>query len=312
MAVTAAMIKELREITGVGMSTCKEALVEADGNIDKAVEILREKGLAAAAKKAGRVAAEGLSYAYITEDGNTAVIVEVNSETDFVAKNDTFKTFVTDVAKHIVTSNAKNLDELFTEKWINDNEITVKDALSQHVAIIGENLTIRRFDKIVNDGNSMFVSYLHAGGKVAVLLQFDTDVKNDELVEAGKNICMQIAAMNPQFVSKDEISSDFIAKETEILTQQAKNDPANANKPDQVIEKMIQGRLNKEFKEICLLDQEYVKAEEKENVAKYLANVAKSIGGNVSIKKFIRFETGEGIEKKEEDFAAEVAKAMEG
>lgn len=312
MAVTAAMIKELREITGVGMSTCKEALVEADGNIDKAVEILREKGLAAAAKKAGRVAAEGLSYAYITEDGNTAVIVEVNSETDFVAKNDTFKTFVTDVAKHIVTSNAKNLDELFTEKWINDNEITVKDALSQHVAIIGENLTIRRFEKIVNDGNSMFVSYLHAGGKVAVLLQFDTDVKNDELVEAGKNICMQIAAMNPQFVSKDEISSDFIAKETEILTQQAKNDPANANKPDQVIEKMIQGRLNKEFKEICLLDQEYVKAEEKENVAKYLANVAKSIGGNVSIKKFIRFETGEGIEKKEEDFAAEVAKAMEG
>lgn len=312
MAVTAAMIKELREITGVGMSTCKEALVEADGNIDKAVEILREKGLAAAAKKAGRVAAEGLSFAYITEDGNTAVIVEVNSETDFVAKNDTFKTFVTDVAKHIVTSNAKNLDELFTEKWINDNEITVKDALSQHVAIIGENLTIRRFEKIVNDGNSMFVSYLHAGGKVAVLLQFDTDVKNDELVEAGKNICMQIAAMNPQFVSKDEISSDFIAKETEILTQQAKNDPANANKPDQVIEKMIQGRLNKEFKEICLLDQEYVKAEEKENVAKYLANVAKSIGGNVSIKKFIRFETGEGIEKKEEDFAAEVAKAMEG
>lgn len=310
MAVTAAMIKELREITGVGMSTCKEALVETDGNIDKAVEILREKGLAAAAKKAGRIASEGLSYAYINDDNSVAVVVEVNSETDFVAKNETFKTYVEDVAKQVIASDSKNLDELFEEKWINDSSVTVKEALSQQVAVIGENLTIRRFEKFVNDGSSMFVSYLHAGGKVAVLIEFATDVKNDALVEAGKNICMQIAAMNPQFVSKEEISSDFIAKETEILTQQAKNDPANASKPDQVIEKMIQGRLNKEFKEICLIDQEYVKAEEKETVGQYIAKVAKEIGGNVSIKRFVRFETGEGIEKKEEDFAAEVQKAM--
>ncbi len=310
MAVTAAMIKELREITGVGMSTCKEALVEADGNIEKAIEILREKGLAAAAKKAGRIASEGLSYAYINDEKSIGVVVEVNSETDFVAKNDVFKNYVNDVAKHIAKSEAKNLDELFAEKWINDETVTVKEALSQQIAVIGENLSIRRFEKFVSEENSVFVSYLHAGGKVAVLVEFISDVKNDALIEAGKNICMQIAAMNPQFVSKDEISQEFIAKETDILTQQAKNDPANASKPDKVIEKMIQGRLNKEFKEICLVDQEYVKAEDKENVGQYLAKVAKEIGGNVSIKRFVRFETGEGIAKKEEDFAAEVAKAM--
>lgn len=312
MAVTAAMIKELRGITGVGMSTCKEALVEADGNIEKAVEILREKGLAAAAKKAGRIASEGLSYAYISDDNNVGVVVEVNSETDFVAKNEIFKTYVNDVAKQVAGSDAKNLDELFAEKWINDESVTVKEALSQQVAVIGENLSIRRFEKFVNSGDSLFVSYLHAGGKVAVLVEFTTDVKNDALVEAGKNICMQIAAMNPQFVSKDEISEEFIAKETEILTQQAKNDPSTAKKPEKVIEKMIQGRLNKEFKEMCLVDQEYVKSDDKENVAQYLAKVAKEINGNVSVKRFVRFETGEGIEKKEEDFAAEVAKAIEG
>ncbi len=310
MAVTAAMIKELREMTGVGMSTCKEALVEADGNIEKAVEILREKGLAAAAKKAGRIAAEGLSYAYITDDNKVGVVVEVNSETDFVAKNAEFQKFVNAVAKQVVKSDAKDVEELFNEKWIEDESITVKEALTQKISVIGENLTIRRFKKFVNDENGYLVSYLHAGGKVAVLLQFATDVKSDALNEAGKNIAMQIAAMNPEFVDKDAVPADYIQKETEILTQQAKNDPANASKPDQVIEKMITGRLNKELKEKCLVEQEYVKAENKETVKQYVESVAKEIGGKVSVKDFVRFETGEGIEKKEEDFAAEVNKAM--
>ena len=252
MAVTAAMIKELREMTGVGMSTCKEALVEADGNIEKAVEILREKGLAAAAKKAGRIAAEGLSYAYITDDNKTGVVVEVNSETDFVAKNAEFQKFVSAVAEQIVKSDAKNTDELFEEKWVEDESITVKEALTQKISVIGENLNIRRFKKFVNDDNGFLVSYLHAGGKVAVLLQFETDVKSDALNEAGKNIAMQIAAMNPEFIDRDAVPDDYIQKETEILTQQAKNDPANAKKPDNVIEKMITGRLNKELKEKCL------------------------------------------------------------
>ncbi len=310
MAVTAAMIKELREMTGVGMSTCKEALVEADGNIDKAVEILREKGLAAAAKKAGRIAAEGLSYAYITEDNKIGVVVEVNSETDFVAKNAEFQKYVDTVAKQVANSNSKNMDELFEEKWIDDENVTVKEALNQKIAVIGENLNIRRFEKFVNDDDNFMVSYMHAGGKVAVLLQFQTDVKSDALNEAGKNIAMQIAAMNPEFVNKDSVPQDYIQKETEILTQQAKNDPANAKKPDNVIEKMIAGRLNKELKEKCLVEQEYVKAENKETVKQYIDSVAKEIGGKVTIKDFVRFETGEGIEKKEENFAEEVNKAM--
>ena len=276
----------------------------------KAVEILREKGLAAAAKKAGRIAAEGLSYAYITDDNKVGVVVEVNSETDFVAKNAEFQKFVNAVAKQVVKSDAKDVEELFNEKWIEDESITVKEALTQKISVIGENLTIRRFKKFVNDENGYLVSYLHAGGKVAVLLQFATDVKSDALNEAGKNIAMQIAAMNPEFVDKDAVPADYIQKETEILTQQAKNDPANASKPDQVIEKMITGRLNKELKEKCLVEQEYVKAENKETVKQYVESVAKEIGGKVSVKDFVRFETGEGIEKKEEDFAAEVNKAM--
>lgn len=312
MAVTAGMIKELREISGAGMSACKEALVEADGNIERAQEILREKGLAAAAKKAGRVAAEGLSFAYITDDNKVGVIVEVNSETDFVAKNEKFKNYVEAVAKQIVKSNATTVEELFSEKWIEDESVTVQEALSQNIAIIGENLTIRRFSKFENN-NGALVSYLHAGGKVAVLLKLETGIAlNDELVELGKNVSMQIAAMNPEFVTRDEVSPEYITKETEILTQQAKNDPSNASKPDNVIQKMIEGRLNKELKEKCLVEQEYVKGENKENVKQYVDNTAKALGGTINIESFIRFETGAGIEKKEENFAEEVSKAMKG
>ena len=311
MAVTAALIKELRGITGVGMSDCKAALVETDGDIEKAIEVLRKKGMAKAEKKAGRVAAEGLSYAYITEDGKTAAAVEVNSETDFVAKNEIFRTYVEDVAKQAVATNAADMDAFMAEPWIDDASKTVKDVLVEKISVISENLSIRRFKKFVADDNSLFVSYLHAGGKVAVLLEFATDVKNDALVEAGKNVCMQIAAMSPKFVRREEISADFLAKEKEILTAQAKEDLKNAGKPENILEKMIEGRLNKEMKEFCLVDQEYVK-DDKISVGKYIENVAKEIGGNVSIKQFVRFETGEGIEKKEENFADEVAKAVQG
>ena len=312
MAVTAATIKELRELTGVGMSTCKEALVEADGNIEKAIEVLRKKGLAQAEKKAGRIAAEGLSYAYISDDNKVGVVVEVNSETDFVAKNAQFQEFVNNVAKQVVNSDAKDVETLFTEKWVDDSSKTVKDALTEKISVIGENLNIRRFAKFVNDGSGYMVSYLHAGGKVAVLIELTTDKKDDALTEAGKNIAMQIAAMNPKYVCRDEISDEYLAKEKEILIEAAKNDPKNANKPENILEKMIAGKLNKELKEICLVDQEYVKAEDKETVGQYIAKVAKEIGANVSVKRFVRFETGEGIEKKEEDFAAEVEKAMKG
>ncbi len=309
MAVTAAMIKELRGLSGAGMSACKEALVEANGDMDAAFDILRKKGAATAEKKAGRVAAEGLSFPYISEDGKVAVVVEVNSETDFVAKNEKFRNYVTAVAKQIAASDAKTVEELLEEKWIDDPSKTVKEVHIEQVATIGENLSIRRFEKLVSDGSSLFVSYIHAGGKVAVMLELAADVKTDAVVEAGKDVCMQIAAMSPRFVDRNEISADFVEKEKAILIEQAKSDPKNASKPDNIIEKMIQGRLNKEFKEMCLVDQEFVK-DDSITVGKYLENTAKAEGGKISAKKFVRYETGQGIEKKNEDFAAEVAKAI--
>lgn len=309
MAVTAAMIKELRGLSGAGMSACKNALVEANGDMDAAFDILRKNGAATAEKKAGRIAAEGLSFPYISEDGSVAVVVEVNSETDFVAKNVKFQDYVLAVAKQIAGSDATTVDELLAEKWALDSSKTVKEAHVDMVATIGENLTIRRFEKLVDEGSSLFVSYTHAGGKVAVLLELTTDVKTDAMVEAGKNVCMQIAAMSPRFVDRSEISDEFIKKEKAILIDQAKNDPKNASKPENIIEKMITGRLNKEFKEMCLVDQEYVK-DDSLTVGKYIESVAKAEGGNVKIKRFVRFETGQGLEKKNEDFAAEVAKAM--
>ncbi|MCC8097079.1 MAG: translation elongation factor Ts [Eubacterium sp.] len=309
MAVTAAMIKELRGLSGAGMSACKSALVEADGNMDAAFDILRKKGAATAEKKAGRIAAEGLSLPYITEDGNAAVVVEVNSETDFVAKNQKFQDYVLDVAKQAAASKAADVEGLLIEAWIGDSSKTVNEAHIEMIATIGEKLSIRRFERLVNDGSSRFISYVPAGGKVAVLLEITTDVKNDNVVEMGKNICMQIAAMSPKFVDRGEISEDFIAKEKAILIDQAKNDPKNANKPENIIEKMIVGRLNKEFKEMCLVDQEYVK-DDSMSVGKYVASVANAEGGNIALKKFVRYETGQGLEKKNEDFAAEVAKAM--
>lgn len=310
MAVTAAMIKELRELTGVGMSACKNALVETDGNIEEAIEYLRKQGLANAAKKAGRIAAEGLSYAYITDDKSTGVVVEVNSETDFVAKNDVFKAFVDNVAKQAAKSDSKDVEGLLEEKWIEDETKTVKEALTEKISVIGENLNIRRFEKVTGADDSFLVSYIHAGGKIAVLVELGTTSKDDAVVAAGKNVAMQIASMNPKFVSTDDVPADFIAHEKEVLLEQAKNDPKNANKPEAILEKMLTGRLNKEMKEVCLLEQEYVLGD-KISVGQYLKEVSKEIGTDVTVKSFVRFETGEGIEKKNENFAEEVAKAMQ-
>ncbi|MEF9917175.1 MAG: translation elongation factor Ts [Lachnospiraceae bacterium] len=305
MAVTASMVKELREITGAGMMDCKKALNETDGNIDEAVEYLRKNGQAKAEKKAGRIASEGLVKAVVNED-KIAAIVEVNSETDFVAKNDEFQTFVTDVAKQAVDTSATDMEAFLSEPWKVDTTKTVKDALTDKIAVIGENLNIRRFEKIqIEDG--CVVSYIHGGGRIGVLIEAQTDVVNDEVKTCLKNIAMQVAAMSPKYVSQAEVSEEYKAHEKEILLAQAKIE--NPEKPDNIIEKMIIGRLNKELKEICLLEQGYVQDSEL-TVGKYLDKVAKEAGAKMSIVKFIRFETGEGLEKKSENFAEEVAAQM--
>ena len=309
-AITASMVKELREMSGAGMMDCKKALTETDGDFDKAVEFLREKGLATAVKKAGRIAAEDIVMTTVVDGGKKAAMVEVNAETDFVAKNAKFQAYVADVAAQALASSAADMDSFMAEKWAKDETLTVKEALSSQISIIGENMNIRRFAKISTDGH--IVSYIHAGGKIGVLVEADTDASGEAIDECMKNIAMQVAAMNPKYVSTDEVSEEYKAHELEILVAQAKNDPKNANKPDNIIEKMVQGRLNKELKEVCLLEQEYVKAENKESVAQYVANVAKANGCKLAIKKFVRFETGEGLEKKNEDFAAEVAAQMAG
>ena len=307
-AVTAAMVKELREMTGAGMMDCKKALAATEGDMDKAVEFLREKGLAGAAKKAGRIAAEGIVATAMTEDEKKAVVVEVNAETDFVAKNEKFRSYVADVATQALTTTAKDLDGFMAEKWAKDETMTVKDALASQISIIGENMNIRRFEQ-VEEPNGFVASYIHAGGKIGVLVDVETDVVNDDIKEMAKNVAMQAAALKPTFTSRDEVSADYIAKETEILTVAAKNEKPDAN--DKIIEGMVKGRINKELKEICLLDQVYVKAEDgKQSVSQYVASVAKANGANIKVKKFVRFETGEGIAKKEENFAEEVAKQM--
>ena len=301
MAVTASMVKELREMTGAGMMDCKKALNETNGNMDEAIEFLRKNGQAKAEKKAGRIAAEGIVMAEVKED-KAAAIVEVNSETDFVAKNADFQAYVKAVVNQALTTKAANMDEFMAEAWNEDAAKTVKDVLTEKIAVIGENLNIRRFEKVETEG--CVVSYIHGGGRIGVLVEADTDVVNDEIKACLKNVAMQVAAMSPKYVSRDEVDQDFLEHEKEILLAQAKKE--NPNKPDNIIEKMIIGRLNKEMKEICLLDQVYVQDSDL-TVAKYVEKVAKENGANVAVKKFVRFETGEGIEKKVDDFAAEVA-----
>ena len=304
--ITAAMVKDLRELTGAGMMDCKKALGETDGDMDAAVEYLRKNGQAKAEKKAGRIAAEGLCKVVLKDD-RTAAVVEVNSETDFVAKNEVFQSFVAAVADQAVDSSAADMDAFMAEKWNQDNSITVKEALVAQIAKIGENLNIRRFEKVVAD-NGCVVSYTHGGGRIGVIVEAETDVVNDAIKEAMTNVAMQIAALSPKYVSTDDVSEEYKAHEKEILMAQIANDPKMAGKPEKVIEGAVVRRLNKELKEVCLLEQPYVKAEDgKQTVAQYLAQVAKENGAKLSVKKFVRFETGEGLEKKVDDFAAEVA-----
>ena len=294
MTITAAMVKELRELTGAGVMACKKALVETDGDQEAAIEILRKKGEATAVKKSGRIAAEGVVFTAV-KDGKAA-IVEVNSETDFVAKNDEFQQFVSDVAKTIAEQNPADVEAL---KELKCGDSTIGEMLTEKIAKIGENMNIRRFARIETTG--AVVDYIHAAGKIGVLVEADAE-NNDATKECLRNVAMQVAALSPKYLSSDDIPEEYKEHEKKILIEQLKNDPKNASKPENIIEKMITGRLAKEFKEVCLLEQEYVKAENKENVAKYVKSV-----GDITIKQFVRFETGEGLEKREDDFAAEVA-----
>ncbi len=307
MAITAAMVKELREMTGAGMMDCKKALNETNGNMDEAVEFLRKNGQAKAEKKASRIAAEGIARAAV--NGNTAAVVEVNSETDFVAKNETFQTFVQAVAEQALATSlqggkdGQDIEAFLEEKCINDSTQTIKDILVEKTATIGEKLSIRRFEKVSGD---TVVSYIHGGGRIGVLVAAN-GASDDAAKEAMTNIAMQIAALNPMYISDKDVEQSYIEHETEIIRAQIEADPKEAAKPDQVKEGMVKGRINKQLKDVVLLDQVYVKAEDgKQTVAKYIESVNKDL----VITKFVRFEVGEGMEKKNEDFAAEVAAQM--
>ena len=310
MAITAAMVKELREMSGAGMMDCKKALTATDGDMDKAIEFLREKGLATAQKKAGRIAAEGIVMVKVSEGGKKAVAVEVNAETDFVAKNEKFQTYVAQVADQAMDTTAADVEAFLAEPWKLNTEETVAEELAHQIATIGENMNIRRFQQ-VKEENGFIASYTHMGGKIGVLVDVETDVVNDAVKEMAKNVAMQAAALKPLYTNESEVDPAYIEHEKEILTAAAKNEKPDAN--DKIITGMVMGRIKKELKEICLMDQVYVKAEDgKQSVAKYVEEVAKANNAKIAIKGFVRFETGEGIEKKEENFAEEVAKQMAG
>ncbi|MCR5203320.1 MAG: translation elongation factor Ts [Lachnospiraceae bacterium] len=309
MAISAKQVKELREISGAGMMDCKKALTETDGDMDKAVEWLRENGLAKAAKKADRIAAEGMVSINIDASGKKASIVEVNSETDFVAKNEKFQTYVKDVACQVMNSSATDIDTFMAEKW-QDSDVTVDDNNKAMIAVIGENLKIRRFERVETTG--LIGSYIHNGGKIGVIVEVDTDSDADAVKQAIEMIAMQVCSMNPKYLSDADVDQDWLNSEKEVLRAQINNDPKEASKPDKVKEGMIAGRIKKQLKEVCLLDQAYVFAEDgKQSVKQYCDSVAKDNGCKFEIKSYIRFETGEGIEKKSEDFAAEVAAQMQ-
>ena len=311
MAVTAKLVKELREMTGAGMMDCKKALTATDGDMDKAVEFLREKGLATARKKAGRIAAEGIVMLKVSEDGKKAVAVEVNAETDFVAKNEKFQGYVAQVAELALNTKAADIDAFMEEEWTFSESATVKEELAHQIATIGENMNIRRFAQVTEE-NGFVASYTHMGGKIGVLVDVETDVVNDAVKEMAKNVAMQVAALKPLYTNDSEVSAEYIAHEKEILLAQIMNDPKESQKPEKVIQGMIAGRINKELKEICLLDQVYVKAEDgKQSVGKYVQEVAKANNANITIKGFVRFETGEGLEKKEENICRRSCKTDE-
>ena len=302
MSFTAADVKTLREMTSVGMMDCKKALTECDGDMDKAVEYLREKGLAKAAKKAGRIAAEGMSYA-LTENG-VGVVVEVNCETDFCAKSDLFVAFVKDIAKVIAEQDPADVDALMNCKYVG-SDLTVSETMPEKVMSIGENLQIRRFVRFADNTS---VGYVHAGGKIGVLVNLAADV---DVTEIGKNVAMQIAALNPRFWDKSQVTEDVLAEEKKIALALMDSDPKMAAKPAQVKEKIVMGKMNKFYEENCLLQMEFVRSDIFQGtVEHYIADAGKKLGGSVKFVNAVRFQTGEGIEKKQEDFAAEVAAQM--
>ena len=311
MAITASDVKKLREMTGVGMMDCKKALAASDGDMDKAVEWLREKGMAAAQKKASKVAAEGVSYA-LTADNGVGVVVEVNSQTDFVAKNEVFQNFVKDIATVIANENPADVEALKACTYPGTDR-TVTDVTNDKILAIGENLQIRRFVRYEGGVN---VGYIHAGGKVGVMVNMEVEgIAPEAVVEVGKDVAMQICAMNPTYLDKSDVSQETLDKEKEIQLAQMDNDPKMANKPQQVKEKIVLGKLSKYYEENCLLQMDYVKAEADEkgaSVEQHINKVAKALGGKITVKAFTRYMTGEGIEKVVSDLAAEVAAALKG
>ncbi|MEE0517473.1 MAG: translation elongation factor Ts [Anaerovoracaceae bacterium] len=302
MAITAAMVKELREMTGAGMMDCKKVLVETDGDIDKAVELLREKGLAKAAKKAGRIAAEGLVKVAFSADNKAAAIVEVNSETDFVAKNEEFVEFVDKLADLALTAESDDIEAFKAMAY--EGEGTVLDALNSKIAKIGENMNVRRFHKMATDG-VVYTGYIHGGGKIGVVVGIKTDASEDEIAVCAKDVAMQVASMNPKFVDETQVDQAWLESEKEIAKQQLLNE----GKPEAMLERIIPGKVKAILKEVCLVDQKFVKNGDM-TVAQYVDSVAKEIGKPMQVVEMVRYEVGEGIEKKEEDFAAEVAAQM--
>ena len=307
MAFTAKDVQALREMTGVGMMDCKKALTEADGNMDKAVEILREKGLAASQKKAGRIAAEGMAYAAVVD--GVGVVVEVNAETDFVGKNEKFVDFVKGVAAVVAKEKPADLDDLMAKPYGNGR--TVQEEQQEMVLVIGENIKVRRF-AFFTEGVS--VPYNHAGGKIGVLVNLEVSAGlEDKVTEVGKDMAMQIAALNPRFLDKSQVDQATLDEEKKILLVQMENDPKMANKPEQVREKIVMGKMNKFYSENCLLQQEFVRGDVfTGSVEQYIADAAKKLGGKITFVDAIRFEKGEGIEKKQENFAEEIAKMVKG
>ena len=303
MAFTAADVKNLREMTGVGMMDCKKALTASDGDMDKAVEWLREKGMAASAKKAGRIAAEGMAYATVVD--GVGVVVEVNAETDFVGKNEKFVDFVKGVAATVAKENPADLDALMECKY-NGTDLTVTQQQQEMVLVIGENIKVRRFARFEG---GVSVAYVHAGGKIGVLVNLDTDLAAEKVEEVGKDVAMQIAALNPRFWDKSQVTQDVLDEEKKIMMVQMANDPKMASKPEKVKEGIVAGKLGKFYKENCLLQQEFVK-DNAMTVEQYIASVAKTLGGTITFKNAVRFEKGEGIEKKQENFAEEIAKQL--
>ncbi len=302
MAVTAGMVKDLRERTGAGMMDCKNVLVETDGDMEKAIELLREKGLAKAAKKAGRVASQGLVDLAFAADGSAAAAIEVNAETDFVAKNEEFVEFVRTLADMALSSYTADMDGFMALPY--KDEGTVTEALNNKISKIGENMSIRRFVKF-NTPGVVYVGYIHGGGKIGVIIGLKTDATVDEVTVMGRDVAMQVASMSPRYISEEDVDPEYIESEKRILVQQALNE----GKPQDIVEKMVMGRLKKELKETCLLEQKFVKNGDI-TVAQYVDDSAKELGKSVKVIEMVRYEVGEGIEKKEENFAEEVAKQM--